>query len=427
MKTTNATRACPSSRSTKRNGFAAHSEVYIRREIRAPRWDGEKMVPGELLMQSPRVKNLVLDQGLKGMARDTTGSIDTYPANAFLACRVGSGTNANRFQSGAITFTQSGTTVTASGGFFTAAMVGGILKYGTNTTGVEYYITAFGSSTSVTVNTSATVGATVGTVWMVQQTALQTLSFSTSTYQTNSGDCQTTIVANVATHKRTFVFAPQASPYTVNEIGWYKATAGTNVYGRVVLSSSDVVGTSNFYLVIMELLITYSPATPSAVSDIGVNFNTAGNAAIEALNNNLIRIVASNGTVSGTTGQGIFDGSATNSGSIGANMLLIGATWTQNATPQSTAPTLTAITNGDFTITSAFANAAGSGFPFSFDLSQLISRTTDGDTIHGLAYGNVSSKAGFSIKLTTPQASPNGTMQFTVNWRVTYSRTLDNA
>jgi len=418
----------PTKQIHRKTGIGCGVKTRFRRQLRASRWDGEKFVPGELLWESAPSSNLVLDQGLQGMAKNTAGSIDTYPANSFLACRIGSGTNPVKIASGAVTFTQSGTTVTASSGFFTSAMVGGIFKYGTDTTGAEYYIASFTDSTHVEVATSATVGSpTVATVWMVQQTALQTLLYTSNTYQTGGGDCGTTIVNNVVTHKRTFTFAPQVASYNVNEIGWYKATSGTNVYGRTVLTATDVVAPTNFYVVIMELIITYTPATPSAVSNIGTNFDTAGTAAIEALTNDAIRLVASNGTVSGSTGQGVLDGSSTNNTSIGASLMIIGATWTQNANPAGTAPTLTPVTNGNFAFIQNAAYAGGSGFPFSFNLTGTYSPTTDGDTIHGIGLGRATPTVLFTIKLTTPVASPVGAFQFTVTWRVTYSRTLDNA
>ena len=142
-----------------------------------------------LVKQNPTKKNLILDCGLNGLAKDTNLGLSTFAANSFLYCQVGDGTDPVKISSGAITFTQSGNIVTASGNFFTSPMQGAILKYGTGTGGVEQYITAVNSGTQVVVSTSATVGSTVGSVWLVNQTGLANPIFATNSYVTGGGFC----------------------------------------------------------------------------------------------------------------------------------------------------------------------------------------------------------------------------------------------
>src|SRR5258708_91829 len=116
-------------------------------------------VTGLPVKENDYVSNLFLDQGLNGLAKKAGGGLPTpgAPANAFNYCHTGSGINATKISSGAITFTQATTTLTASAGFFTSAMVNGLFKWGVGAGGNELYITAFTDSTHVTVGTSATV------------------------------------------------------------------------------------------------------------------------------------------------------------------------------------------------------------------------------------------------------------------------------
>ena len=82
---------------------------------------------GNIVKQNPTKKNLILDCGLNGLAKDSSLGLSTFAANSFLYCQVGDGTTPVKISSGAITFTQAANIVTASGNFFTAPMQGAIL------------------------------------------------------------------------------------------------------------------------------------------------------------------------------------------------------------------------------------------------------------------------------------------------------------
>lgn len=374
---------------------------------------------GKCLKKTPKKKNLVLDYALQALAQALTPG-GSNPASCFTVCKVGSGNNANRFPSGAITFTQVGTTLTASAPFFTAAMVGGIFKYGTNTTGQEYYITGFTSNLVVTLDTSASFVAIVGTVWMVQQTALQTQSFETSTYQTLSGDCQTTYATNTMIHKRTFVFPVQASPYTVNEIGWGK-TAGAEILGRAVLSSSDVIGPTNFYVVVLTLTFTVTPGTPTANANFGTGINTAGNTMLEMFSFGIVN--SSGGVASPVSGQGrVMDGLG--AGVQGVEFWL--NDWTQNAniTSNGSGPALPAGRISLSTPAWVYGSARGK-----MTLTCTLSTTTSGQTCYGLGMHSGASpfNIAFDCHFTTPQTLPVGSFAPTVVLQSIYNRILDNA
>lgn len=373
---------------------------------------------GKCVSERPWEKNLVLDQGLNALARSTAQSLTCYPASAATNIQVGSGTNPNSIASGAITFTQTGTTVTASGGFFTAGMVGGIFKYGSGSGGAEYYITAFSSTTQVTVDTSATVAVPeVATVWMVQQTALQTFLFQSSTYQTNSGDCQTTQISNSQTHKRTYIIAQQAAPYNVNEIGWSSTSTTTRCLGRLVLSSTDVVGTSNFYVVVLELTFTYLPSAPSAVGNVGTNIDTTGTLMFEDWT--FLGTVASNGAATIAAKNASLDGSK----SVQA-FYFPTATYTQNATIGAATLTWSSVVQPGSNQSWALASPAVRG---KMTLSFSTSMTTAGQTLHGIGIGqNSLNNVGLDVKFTTPVTAPTGTFQPVTVWSCTYGRTLTN-
>ena len=374
---------------------------------------------------NPWRKNLVLDQGLNALARATTNGLQTTPAQSFLHCKLGGGTAPNSIASGAITFTQSGNTLTASGNFFSNTnptnMVGGLFKWGTGGNGAETYITAYISPTQVTVNDAATVSTPdVGTVWQVQRLTLYDTSGipagakNSNTYQTNSGDNGTTYLNNTITFKRTFLFPQQVSQYTVNEIGWSPTNTSPNetfLCGRAVLSSSDVVGTGFYYVVILELTFTYTPGTPVAVIDVGTNINTAGTAMIERWN---LRTVDANGGVTSTD---------TNLDQTLESIALPTATYSQQSTIQQSSnvtwgsrlqvQTNVAWTYGG-TVGKMTATAVGS-------LSAL------GQTIYGVGgYSANNSRVSFDVKFTTPFVIAVSSFQPTITLTAFYTRLLIN-
>lgn len=369
---------------------------------------------GKLQKDGPWRKNLVLDTGLNGMAFDSSHTNDGDCAQSFTYCHIGGGTNPTSFASGAITFTQALNAVIASAPFFTSAMVGGILKYGTGSGGAEYYITAFTDSLHVTVDTSATVTALVGTVWQVQATTLQTELFRTNTYRTLGGDNFTTCSSPTCVMQRTFQFSVQGSPYTVNEIGW-GAQNNTTVGGRIVLGSSDVVPTTSFYVVILQLTITYAPAAPAASGNVGTNIDTTGTAMMEFFD--VDRVDASGASLNaGTISQ--------KGPHIGINMC--NANYTQRSTIGNTStltwPTQTVIGNvaavaWTFATTRGLCTATGSS-------SASFGSTF---TIYGVGIVNFSTGLpAFDIKFTTPVVVAAGVFAPTIVFSCLYSRTLTN-
>lgn len=366
------------------------------------------------VVKQQKQKNLVLDCGLNGMAKNNSLGLSCGgPAPLNTYCLIGSGNTANSLASGGTTFTQSGTTITASGNFFTSNMVGAIFKYGTGSGGAEYYITAFTDATHVTVNTSATVGTpTVATIWFVARTTLDSLLFTSNTYSTGAGDCGTSFSSNQVTHKKTIKFAQQASPYTVNEVGYAPANVSSRVAGRVVLSSSDTVGTSNFYVVAISITVTYTPATPTSVPNVGTNINTAGTIAIECFAINIVNSDGSNGNIANAYLE-----------SGAPNLVFITNSYTQNAAPSSSNTTVGASMTA-IGATGSWVNNASVVGQQTITFTNSIS--TSGQTFTGIGLGVSGFSLPLDVKFTTPVTAPTGTFQPNTVWSLTYTRTLVN-
>lgn len=367
---------------------------------------------GRVVKKSKKKKNLVLDNGLDALAQSTNAC---YPAEAAKFCQVGSSNDANRIDSGAITFDQSGTSVTSSAGFFTSAMVGAILKYGSGSSGAEYYIATYVDSQHVTVDTTATVSGSAGSVWMVNRTALVAPIYITSSYQTSTGSCGTSYSGGSVSFKRTYNFPVQASAYSVNEIGWSPTNSTSYCLGRLVLSSTDTVGTSNYYQVVLTLTFAYSPSTPTVIGNVGTNFNTEGNLMIEGFG---MATVATNGAVS-TTGFSAFDASAD------ARVVFAEDDYSQNGSiypgPYST------LHWGNTVTTSGTASWTYDGSRGKMKLTQAVSISTSGQTIYGFGISGAGGfYSQFDCKFDAPIVLPTGTFSFTSTWSLTYDRTLTN-
>lgn len=385
--------------------------VSIKTQIR-------EVVSNRIIKDNPWSKNLVLNTGLNAMALNASNGISCKPAALTSVVLIGDNATAGgtptSFPSTPTTISQAAFTATASAPFFTAAMVGMLLKYGSGGGGAEYYITAFTSSTVVTVDTSATVAASVVTVWNVSQTTLNNFLFQSSTYQTNAGDNQTTYTADTVTFKRTVTFTPQVSAYNVNEIGYAPNTTGGHIVaGRIVLGSTDVVGPTNYYVIIISLALTVSPAAPSAVVNVGTNIDTSGNAMNELFG---FGTVGANGnTVSGNNDLG-----------AGMKLAFPTATYTQQGTiPNALTLNWPSLVTVSGSASFAYLAASIGIMRVNFSAGSV---GTSGQTCYGVGLigAGDSSHPTFDIKFTTPQTLPNGTLQPNCTWQVTFGRTLVN-
>lgn len=174
-----------------------------------------------------RGHNLINDGGMDLVASNRWANLTKYG-------HYGSGTNVNKRDSGAVTLSRTGTTVTASASFFLAADPDRIIKWDS---GEEAYIASFTSDTEVETVDSGTIAADTGSVHYVDETALQTEIQRTSSLSADGGANGTSYSTGVLTFKRTFLFSAASGTESVNELGWGPANS-TTVFGRVVLGST---------------------------------------------------------------------------------------------------------------------------------------------------------------------------------------------
>jgi hypothetical protein len=398
-------------------------DMEIKRNIRARlKTEIVSVATGAAVKTSDWVENLALDTALDYLVSGGTNSSDEL----FKHLKIGSGTNPNSFASGALTFTQAFNTITASGVFFTAAMVGGIFKYGTGSAGAEQYIaTVAGGGLSCTVTGAGmtVVVPTVGTVWQVQQTTLQTYLALDTGYQTNAGDNSTTLAGGTITMQRTFLFATPGATQHINELSYTDANTNDGLYikGRIVLPSTDVVDTSHYYRVIMQMVLTVSPSAPTAVPDVGTNIVTAGTTMFEYYDFYAIQANGGHVNYQGSVGgQGyLFMDGGTNEPLI----YLRTNNWSQPG----------AIQTG--------ANAANPGDTYNFDPNVFskagqplgvavstsnFSFTTSGETLYGIGVTGNGGLTVWTLKFTTPVTLPTGTFQGNMSIQKVFTRTLTN-
>ena len=359
--------------------------------------------------------NLVFDSGLNQAA------LGCGFANFFQYCQVGSGSNANIISSGSVTLTQSGTTITASGSFFTSAMNGALLIYdpqpsGGVVNGDMTYITVI-SGTQATAATSYTIGtAAHATVYLVQQLALQTPLYYTSSYQQSAGSNSTTITGNSLQLQRTFVFAQQSATYTVNEIGYSNNSGTSTANGRIVLSSSDSVAPTQYYVVVFQMTFVAYPGSPISVPNVGTGINTAGNAMLNYWD---CQSVASNGneTDLGDSHAHIMDGVY---GNLGFGFLSSAITL-QSSIQNASIPVVSCIYSNTFSGTLSLVSTGVATQSFAFSI------TTSAQTLYGVALGRSEGAsstvaATMPINFSTPVVLPTGTFSGSLTYQLTFVR-----
>jgi hypothetical protein len=221
----------------------------------ANRFKAQVLEGGRVVRETPWSSNLILENGMNRIATDVI-------CNLFTHCAIGSGTTPTQDDSGAFTATTSGTTVTASGGFFTVGDVGKLLRFDT---GEKSVITAYTSDTIVEVADTLGVGVgTLFTLYRIQQTGLDTEIKRTANYLTGAGNCESTYSGGVYTHRRTFDFTEETGSVSYNEVGFsHTATVAANLNMRGIFAGAPIGVVSGQQLrVIYDVLVTVTPVSP---------------------------------------------------------------------------------------------------------------------------------------------------------------------
>lgn len=417
---------------------------------------------------------MIYDYGLNVWA---CGPMGTFPANSFTTLFIGNGSGSNIAQNPTLTFDTVGSgpgngitthPFSAETPFFTQQMVGNLIGF-SNTPYISppsqfAYIIEAESSTAIIatdldlgmtgswggtvfnvnpayiyqnaapasgppfVSPSNTVSGTYPTGYIVFDTL-----YTTSTYRTLTGDCGTIYTPGTVQHKRTFINPAQSTTYTATELGWGTSSTG-QIGGRVLLPSPDTITPAQFYLVVMTLTITFAPATPLAVGNVGIGTNTAGDLMLEYFATGFVN---ANGT---STGPLCLDSNPGSTG-VAITSFLLDA-YTQQTSLTNTTPPIT-LADYIFLNQPAWANSeilvslvGGTASPPNESLLLLpgvatltctLLGTSTGQTCYGLciaASGTAGSPA-LDVKFTTPITLPNGVFNPTVQWQVQYGRVLD--
>lgn len=353
-------------------------------------------------------RNLILDQGLDYFASQLIVNCTRY-------CAVGTGTNPIKRDSGAITFSRAGTTVTSSANFFEAGDVGRLLKFDT---GEEMKVTAYTDPQNVTVDTSGALGAAEGTVYYVNRTGLQTETARTGNLRTDAGDNQSTFSVDTWTHKRTFLFPAVGGNVTYNEIGWSPSSgAGANLFGMDLISGGDSLLTGQQYIVIVRLSVKVSPASGVAVGDVGNNgFDTSGTAKMES-----VALGDGQGFIglnsAGNASGGYANLEPSHQSSLSCATMFRTLDFTQQAITSGT------IFDSDNVQKNATASTYTPGTFFRDFTSAAVAVNEANGSIYGICLGRAS--RNFSVKFTTPQTKA-GTHTLAATWRLSWNRVLVN-
>lgn len=252
---------------------------------------------GKRHLVTPWQSNLILDSGLNKMGT-------TRVADCWQFCLFGNqvGPTPVRRNSGAVTFTVTGTACVAAGGFFTAQDVGRLIKF--NGVGGEYYITAFTDSTHVTLSAipNPAVIAETATVWYVNQTSLESLYAATNTYGATGGDNGQSVTGNTVTAQRTFVGAAIVGSVTLTEIGFSNSASNTNIFDRDIITGGIGLINGDIPIAICQVITTYTPNSSTPAGNVGTGLDTSGDmiiSGLSALSGEVISLVQTNGVSAG--------------------------------------------------------------------------------------------------------------------------------
>lgn len=179
-------------------------------------------------------------------------------------CRLGNGTTPTKRDSGNITFTRTGTTVTASDSFFLPADINRVLKFDS---GPEMYIRAVISETVAEVDASGNDSATEGTIWHVEQSRLTNQLKNVSANSSLENGSEYNAQTGAVRHRRTFLFAIESASVLYTEIGWsYSGGASTDLFGRdLIPGGGDALVANQQYRVRVDLYVVPGPVTPQPV------------------------------------------------------------------------------------------------------------------------------------------------------------------
>ena len=230
---------------------------------------------GKVVRKLPWQSNLILDSGLDRLATESWTAQLAY-------CVAGTGSTPTKdVADPGDLFSQSGTTVTRDSGTrdFISGDVGKLIRFAS---GEEAYITAFIGATSVTVGTSQTVASgAIDALYRVAQTGLATESKRTSTQPefTDEDDGNPSrytthdAALGTVTMKVTRDFSEEVGSVNYTEIGMSsQASAGNNLFSRMLLAGAVTVGIGQLLRVKYELTVKVHGAVAATQTTVADGF-----------------------------------------------------------------------------------------------------------------------------------------------------------
>lgn len=171
---------------------------------------------GALVHQRPYKRNLIPDSALARMASETPATFG-FSGSGPGTFWVGTGTTPVRRDSGSITFTTSGSTVTASADFFVAGDSTRILKLAG---GAELRLT-YVNGTSCTFTGAGSGTNETGTIWYVDRTGL-TVPVKYSQTSVPNSPPTSSHVPGTWTWQISRLFTEESATVTYTEVGWFQ-------------------------------------------------------------------------------------------------------------------------------------------------------------------------------------------------------------
>lgn len=243
----------------------------------------EKPVPfmfgGKMVMQTPWVHNMITNWGMNAFGEEGivfVSGISTWEASkqAFARNIIGSGSSADKTESGAVTASQSGDTVTLSGAIG-ALESERVIKWDS---GESSFILS-GGGTSWTASSSKSVSSGPFTIFHTNRTTADTgiknsLADNNSFSRTNNVSEGWSQFTNVWTHEI------ETGNQNYNELCWtYRGntSVGSNITNRIILPASVTVLEGQQLRVTLRVRANFSPISPTAssVSVLGWDIGSA--------------------------------------------------------------------------------------------------------------------------------------------------------
>jgi hypothetical protein len=394
---------------------SVNAHVSISNQVR---YKLEVVRNGEIICGTEFRDNMLTDFGLDDITVQAIGWL-----NALNVPRLGNGVSPSpvRRDSGAITFTQSGTTLTASSTFFVADDTGRLFKWGTGSTGAELYLT-YNSGTQCTVSASATVSTpTIGTIWYVNVSSL-TSYISTLRWAPEAGADKNYSTASVAgdivtiTHQNVQNSSAFSSGTSITEIGFNPYYyGGTQLYDLDIVNPPVAFLTGDQARVTLQVIQTISGLTPVAASNVGTGYDSSGTVQLEStgLSDNGLETFDSNGNPQGYNGT-LDPGNNVGIGIVYGNAITLQPFNTFNGTYF--------YTGSFFSQSSTKADSYGTGSHYR-DVAVVWSISNANTTLYAVSFGN--SYRQFTLVFNTPFVKTSS-QTLTVRFRKSWSRVLVN-